>query len=321
MSASPLVGDLAKRFERFKRFKIGAQQTPMIRVVVMTFVAALLWGCPENGDKAPAARARAAHQQGRPVAKHGRAPEQDEQFFVFEKGRLPRSVPRRLTAAERAPWDRALADPKNRGKLHALFRPAISSAAFIKTIGLKPGEVIADIGCGTGALQIGMLEHGASFAKMYAVDQQEGALEMLNQLLRSTKYDGWQKIKTHVPGRDITRLPPGTLHKALIINVMQFIFDERSQGIARERQSILRFLRSLKQALRPGGLVYNYKELGSRDEARRKKPQPGKAQIEHWFRRIAHPLEATGYQVLRRETHEIQGIRYLLVVARVKAVK
>ena len=280
--------------------------TRALLVALPVLLPVLLAACPA---KEPAPRAREAAKKAVPGDRKG------EGRFVFEKGRLPRSVPRALTPDERLPWDRAVADPQNRGKLHTLFRPAISSAAFIKTIGIQPGDVIADIGCGTGALQIGILEHGGPFKKLYAVDQQEGALALLDQMLKATRYPGWKKVQTLTPGRDETRLPPGSVHRALIVNVMQFIFDRRSHGIKKERDSILRFLTSLKKALRPGGLVYSYKELGSREGGDRKKPAPGQAQIEHWFRRMAYPLESTGYRVVRRETHDILGVKYLLVVA------
>lgn len=277
-----------------------------LAVAVAALLPVLLAACPA---KEPVPQARKAAKKAAPRDPRG------EGHFVFEKGRLPRSVPRALTPAERRPWDRAVADPKNRGKLHTLFRPAISSAAFIKTIGIQPGDVVADIGCGTGALQIGILEHGVPFKKLYAVDQQEGALALLDQTLEATRYPGWKKVQTLRPGRDDTHLPRGSLHRALIVNVMQFIFDPRSHGIKKERDSILRFLTSLKKALRPGGLVYNYKELGSGEGGDRKRPAPGKAQIKHWFKRIAYPLEATGYRVVRSETHDIEGVKYLLVVA------
>ena len=284
----------------------------MDRGIFVVLAVSSLLGCPAKETSAPAGKAA---RKGRPPGRVG------EGHFEFERGRLPRSVPRALTPAERQPWDRAVADAKNRGKLHTLFRPAISSAAFIRTTGIQPGDVVADIGCGTGALQIGLLEHRIPFARMYAVDQQEGALALLDHTLRATQYPGWKKIQTLVPGRDVRRLPDGSLHRALIVNVMQFIFDKRSRVINSERQSVLRFLTSLKKALRPGGLVYNYKELGSDSGEGRRSPAPGKAQIEHLFRRMAYPLESSGYRVVRRKTHQVQGVKYLLVVAEVAGEK
>ena len=264
--------------------------------------AALLCGCPSSSKPRP--------KQEAPATRQG------EGVFVFEKGRLPRSVPRFLTAAERRPWDRAVAAPKNRGKLHTLFRPAISSAAFIKSAGIRPDDVVADIGCGTGALQIGLLEHRIPFGKMYAVDQQEGALALLNHTLSTTRYPGWKKITTHVPGKTDTRLPDGSLHRVLIVNVMQFIFDRSSGGLAGEQKAILGFLTSLKRALRPDGLVYQYKELGGGPGgAPRRSPAVGQAK--HLFARMAYPLETTGYRVLRQETLVVEAVKYLLVVATV----
>ena len=278
------------------------------RAVALLLASSLALGCPAADRPAPV-----PGKSEEPAPRDPRG----EGRFVFEKGWLPRSVPRFLTPAERRPWDRALGDPKNRGKLHALFRPAIASAGFIKTMDIQPGDVIADIGCGTGALQIGILEHGIPFARMYAVDQQDGALALLNHALRTTKYSGWEKVKTVRPGKDVTHLPDGALHKVLIVNVMQFIFDERSGGIRKERQNILATLTSLKKTLRPGGRIYIYKELGSSEGRREKKTAPGKGQEQHLFRRMAYPLESTGYRVVKKESHLVQGVKYLSVVAEI----
>ncbi len=273
---------------------------------------ALLAGCPDRASRP--ARAPA------PAAAPAAVDKKSCASFTFEQGKLPRSLPRQLTATERAPLARLVEDPKNRGKLHLRFRPAVSSRAFARELALEPGDVVADIGAGTGALEIGLLEHGVPFGKIYAVDEIGGALSFLGYMLAATKYEGWQKIETVTSTKDSPNLPAGVLDRALIVNVMSFIFDSELYGRKPDKKQIVRFLARLKKALKPGGRIYNYKEMGD--------PPPGKAKApavrrmpplpvqKSWFRRMGFPLTTAGFEVVGQRAFMAGGVPYLVVVAR-----
>jgi len=270
----------------------------------------LLCGCPDKKQQPPAPPAPPAHE----IDKKSCA------AFTFEQGKLPRSLPRQLTAAERAPLAKIVEDPGNRGKLHLRFRPAVSSRAFLETLELKPTDVVADIGAGTGALQIGLLEHEVPFGKMYAVDEIGGGLAFLSYMLRATRYRGWKKIETVVSHKQSPRLPAGVLDRALIVNVMSFIFDHELYGRKPEKKKIVRFLASLKKALKPGGLLYDYKEMGDpppgKAAAPAKRKMPGLPVQKRWFRRMSFPLITAGFEVIGQRAFTARGVPYLLVVAK-----
>ena len=287
----------------------GAQSFPSLALLVAC--AALMAGCPD--PKKPA----------RPPDPAPARPGEDKKTcasFTFEQGKLPRSLPRHLTDAERAPLARIVEAPANRGKLHLRFRPAVSTRAFARALALEPTDVVADIGAGTGALEIGLLEHGVPFGKIYAVDEIGGALVFLDYMLRATKYKGWQKIKTVTSGKESPNLAAGVLDKALIVNVMSFIFDSELYGRKPEKKQVVRFLTRLKRALKPGGLIYNYKEMGD--------PPPGKARApavrrmpplpvqKSWFTRMGFPLTTAGFEVIGQRAFSAGGVPYLVVVAR-----
>ncbi len=54
--------------------------------------------------------------------------------------------------------------------LHPLFGPRSRSEGVVGKLALKPDDVVADVGCGTGAMELMMLETGVAFGKLYAVD-------------------------------------------------------------------------------------------------------------------------------------------------------
>ena len=284
----------------------GASTTGLVGATICVM---LLLGCP---DKKPGPPVRPPTQPG--------GDQKRCKAFTFEQGKLPRSLPRQLTPAERAPLASIVEDPDNRGKLHRRFRPAVSSQKFIRTLELKPTDVVADIGSGTGALEIGVLEHGVPFKKIYAVDEIGGALVFLDYMLRATRYEGWQKIKTVTSTKEDPRLPAGVLDKALIINVMSFIFDQELYGRKPEKKQVVRFLASLKKTLKPGGLLYSYKEMGDPPPGKARAPtprtMPGLQVQKSWFRKMGFPLTTAGYEVIQQRAFLAEGVPYLLVVAR-----
>lgn len=284
----------------------GASTTGPVGAVICVM---LLLGCPEK-DPAPT---------DPPPTRPGGDKKRCE-AFTFEQGKLPRSLPRHLTPAERAPLARIVEEPDNRGKLHRRFRPAVSSLTFIRTLELKPTDVVADIGSGTGALEIGVLEHSVPFEKIYAVDEIGGALVFLDYMLRATRYKGWQKIKTVASHKEDPRLPARALDKALIINVMSFIFDQELYGRKPEKKQIVRFLIGLKKTLKPGGLLYSYKEMGDPPPGKAKAPpvrtMPGEEVKKSWFGKMSFPLTIAGYEVVGQRAFMARGVPYLLVVAR-----
>ena len=283
--------------------------------VLASVCVMLLAGCPDN----PPAPPRKANPAGRSPAQPG-GDQKRCAAFTFEQGKLPRSLPRQLTSAERAPLARIVEDRDNRGKLHRRFRPAVASLAFIKTLELSPTDVVADIGSGTGAMEIGVLEHGVPFKRVYAVDEIGGALVFLNYMLKATRYPGWQKITTVVSTKESPRLPAGVLDKALIINVMSFIFDQELYGRKPEKKQVVRFLASLKKTLKPGGLLYSYKEMGDPPPGKARAPtprtMPGLQVQKSWFRKMGFPLTTAGYEVIQQRAFLAEGVPYLLVVAR-----
>jgi SAM-dependent methyltransferase len=111
--------------------------------------------------------------------------------------------------------------------------------ALIRSLGLKPGDVVADVGAGTGyfALRIAPL---VPQGKVLAVDVQPEMLQILEHKRREARL---RNVQPMLGKPDDPRLPPGSVDLVLMVDVYhEFAYPrEMMQGIVR--------------ALRPGGRV------------------------------------------------------------------
>ena len=177
-------------------------------------------------------------------------------------------------------------------KLYSLFRPAISSADFINAIGIKPTDEIADIGSGTGAFVVGLLEHEVPFKTIYAVDIDEKVLGFLDFILETANYKNRGKVRTVLSTPTDVRLPPKSIDLALIINVGCF---------ETANEETLQCMSTIKNALRPLGKVYLISEKSKLD--------PDNIEM------YTQTLQASDLRVIRKEILDFQDWGYYMVVA------
>lgn len=181
---------------------------------------------------------------------------------------------------------------ENKEKLYSLFRPAISSADFINAIGIKPTDHIADIGSGTGAFVVGLLEHEIPFKTIYAVDIDEKVLGFLDFILETANYKNSEKVRTVLSTPTDVRLPPKSIDLALIINVGCF---------ETANKETLQCMSTIKDALRSSGKVYLISEKSKLDPST----------IEMY----AQTLQASDLRVIKKEILDFQDWGYYMVVA------
>ena len=136
---------------------------------------------------------------------------------------------------------------------HKHGEPAISSAPIddskrdgyqkpnevIAALALKPGEIIADIGAGTGYFAIRLSPHVGQNGHIYAVDINPDAIRQLNQRVHET---GLANIST-ILAPPTNPLLPRPVDRILFVNVWHHI--ENQPG----------YLSVLKKALKPGGQI------------------------------------------------------------------
>jgi len=123
----------------------------------------------------------------------------------------------------------------------------------IKVMGLKPGDVVADIGCGTGYFSRRMAKAVAPEGKVYGVEIQPEFLEMLKSKCAD------EKITNIVPvlgAENDPKLPKESVDWMLLVDVYHE-FQQPQPMLARMRES-----------LKPAGKIALLEYRGEGDTAR-----------------------------------------------------
>jgi cyclopropane fatty-acyl-phospholipid synthase-like methyltransferase len=89
-------------------------------------------------------------------------------------------------------------------------------AAVIQTMGLRDGDVVADVGCGTGFFARRMARAVAPHGTVYGVDIQP---EMLDLMKEYTAKEGIANVVPVLGLEDDPRLPPGSLDWIILVDV------------------------------------------------------------------------------------------------------
>ncbi|HSB60811.1 MAG TPA: methyltransferase domain-containing protein, partial [Vicinamibacteria bacterium] len=110
----------------------------------------------------------------------------------------------------------------------------------IRTMGLRDGDVVADVGCGTGYFARRMARAVAPSGRVYAVDVQP---EMLDRMRGLLERDGITNVVPVLGAADDPRLPPAGLDWVLLVDVYH------------ELQAPKPMLARIRDSLKPGGRV------------------------------------------------------------------
>lgn len=114
------------------------------------------------------------------------------------------------------------------------------TALMVKTLRLKPGMTVADIGAGTGRISLMMAENVGDDGKVLAVDIQQEMLDLMAEKLTKT---GRKNVELVKGTEKSPELEPESVDLALMVDVYH------------EFNYPYEMMRELSQALKPGGKV------------------------------------------------------------------
>jgi ubiquinone/menaquinone biosynthesis C-methylase UbiE len=136
----------------------------------------------------------------------------------------------------------ALEDPKR----DAYQKPQ----EVLTALDLKPGEVIADIGAGSGYFTFRLARHVGVKGKVYAVDVSPDMIRHINRRIRELKSNN---VVSVLAFPDDPLLPEGSVNRVFICDVWHHVEDQA------------KYLSLIKKIIRPGGEIvmidFHKKEL------------------------------------------------------------
>ena len=163
-------------------------------------------------------------------------------------------VPLLVTAAAALVPAHAAQSPKNQHEMHRLHGdPAAYIAALedpkrdayqkphevMEALAVKPGEVIADIGAGSGYFALRLAHHVGPSGRVYAVDISPDMIRHLHKRIRDAKLLNVSPILAD----PADPLLPQAVDRFLIVDVWHHVEDQAA------------YLAKLKAHLKPGGQV------------------------------------------------------------------
>ncbi len=179
-------------------------------------------------------------------------------------------------------------------------------------VDVQPGDVVADIGSGTGFLPLWLLERSVPFERVYAADHNALALEIMDYMLAQAGFPSDPRVVPIHTERSRVMLPPGTVDKAVILDLFFVLQGPRPAGApppignvgpeAGERAGEAEldkasWLAGIANALAPGGRLYVLETANQTKD--RVDELPG-------FRRLSKQVDTQGGVFLRALVFEVE---------------
>ncbi|MEC8277289.1 MAG: class I SAM-dependent methyltransferase [Myxococcota bacterium] len=159
--------------------------------------------------------------------------------------------------------ERVMVSIQDKRPLYLNFARRSRSRIVADKLNLQPEDILADIGAGTGAFELLLLEGGYRFQKVYAIDTDKGPLAFLDWMMKTAKLDSNHVELVHSSQENIT-LPKESVTKALLLNT-PFYID--AQGRPARNKSTQSCMQSIVNALKPGGELHIVeRHVGKREE-------------------------------------------------------
>ncbi len=162
----------------------------------------------------------------------------------------------------------------------------------LTALNIKPGEVIADIGSGTGYFTFRLAHHVGDKGKVYAVDVSPDMIRHINRRSRDTKSTN---IVTILADNDDPLLPEQSVNRIFICDVWHHV----------ENQT--KYLAAMKKMLKPGG------EIVMIDFHKKELPFGPPLQMKIAREDLIKQLEANGFRMAKE--HSFLPHQYFLVFA------
>jgi ubiquinone/menaquinone biosynthesis C-methylase UbiE len=153
--------------------------------------------------------------------------------------------------------------------------------AVVEALKLRPGEVVADIGAGSGYFSLRFARAVGDRGRVYAVDIDP---EMIRHLNRRRRDEHLRNVVTVLSDPDDPLLPEGSVDRVVIVDTWHHVEDHAT------------YLQRLRKVLRPGGQVVQI------DFQKRELPVGPPLSMKIAREDLVKEMEAAGFQLSGEQT-------------------
>jgi len=189
-----------------------------------------------------------------PVESPSNAPNDGHSFKILGGWPAPGVDGSEYYSSVEAVKEKIRAAAKKAEDLPRLFRSTVVLQPRTAYLEFNRDAVIADVGCGTGAMEVMLLLSGKPFKMIYALDPEPNSLEILRFLMDTYFPEQKEKIKVVQSQAENVMLPDRSIDLAILNDVHFFVPQMAANDPQMARGKAC--LRSLHQAMKPAGVVH-----------------------------------------------------------------
>lgn len=170
------------------------------------------------------------------------------------RGRLPHHVEFQRTAAALDRYTPVIQDTVAKGgSLEALYGTSPAMDQVIERLALGPDDVLADVGSGTGRLEVALLERGVPFGRIYALEINSVPHILMSRVIQEAGFTGGERVVPVVSAPRDTLLEPSSVDVGLLLTTPIYLDNPHDPHMAADGKQCMV---SLTRAIRPGGRLH-----------------------------------------------------------------
>ena len=162
----------------------------------------------------------------------------------------------------------------------------------LKALGLRPGEVVADVGAGSGYFTVRFAKAVGETGRVYAVDVSPDMIRFLNRRVRDA---GLRNVVSVLADPDDPLLPDGSVDRFVVVDTWHHV------------ESQAKYIGLMKRMLKPGGQVVHI------DFHKRELPIGPPPSMKVAREDLVKQMEAAGFKLAAE--HSFLPYQYFLVFA------